>query len=78
MTDSVDIFCLEASGVLWLESARNLERAQARVQELAASSPGQYVVLDHETGNKHLIKLDGIQGRSTVVNGSREVGGCHG
>jgi|GraSoiStandDraft_55_1057291.scaffolds.fasta_scaffold591880_2 hypothetical protein len=71
MTDSVDIFRLEASGVLWLESAGNLECAQVRVQELAASSPGQYVVLDHETGKKHVINLDGMQGRSAVVNGSR-------
>jgi hypothetical protein len=78
MTDIVDIFRLETSGVLWLESAATLEGAQARVQELAVRSPGEYVVLDHETGNKHLIKLDGMQGRSTVVNGSREVGGCHG
>jgi len=66
MTQKLDVFRLEASGVLWLGSAADFECAKARVQELAASSPGEYLVLDQETGDKHIIKLDGV-GPSSVT-----------
>ena len=42
-----DIFQTETRGsVRWLEAAKTLEDAKARVQELALRSPGDYVVLD--------------------------------
>ena len=61
MTHVLDIFRLESCGVLWLESAASLECAKARVQELAVRSPGEFLVLDLVTGNKHVIKLDGVE-----------------
>jgi hypothetical protein len=60
MTRMLDIFRLESSGVLWLGSAASLEGAKVRVQELAARAPGEYLVVDLETGNRHVIKLDGV------------------
>ena len=61
MSDSVDVFRVEARGVPWLESAPSIERATARVQELAMESPGEYLVLDQRTGNKYAVKPDGIE-----------------
>jgi hypothetical protein len=59
MTHLLDIFRLETSGVLWVESAATLEDAKARVQELAVGSPAEYLLLDHHTGNKIVVKADG-------------------
>jgi hypothetical protein len=68
----LDIFRLESCGVLWLASATSLESAQARALELAVRSPGDYLVLDLETGNKHVLKLgsgeSADQGRTEVRN----------
>src|SRR5260370_36235520 len=51
-----DIFKVESSGLRWMEVAADLERAKARVKVLAASSPGEYIILNQETGEKISIK----------------------
>src|ERR1700745_3507074 len=61
MNDTVDIFRVETRGVRWLESAATLECAEVRVKKLALESPGEYIVLDQRTGNKHVIRLEGMQ-----------------
>ena len=61
MSDNVDIFRVESDGVRWLQSAATLECARVRVEELAMDWPGEYIVLDQTTGNKHVIKLAGMQ-----------------
>jgi hypothetical protein len=46
-----------SGGVRWiLEAAADLERAKARVKVLAASSPGEYIIANQETGDKISIK----------------------
>ena len=56
MTIPFDIFQAETDGcVLWLESAATLEQAKARVQELAVNAPGEYLLLNQETGSKLVI-----------------------
>jgi hypothetical protein len=70
MTHIFDVFRLEASGPSWLESAVTFERAKARIQELAVPSPGEYVVLDQGTGNKHAFRF-AWRGRAQSRNGSR-------
>ena len=67
MTPMLDIFRQEGTGVRWLETAATLERAKARIQEFGVRSPGEYLILDHQTGNKHWIKIEGIEGRSIVT-----------
>jgi hypothetical protein len=62
MTPPFDIFQLETHGMQWLGSAATLEDAKARVQELAVRSPGEYLLLNQKTGNKLVIKLDGVDG----------------
>jgi hypothetical protein len=61
MINRLDIFRLDNCGVLWLESAATLGCAKARVQELAECSPGEYLILDQATGNKHVIKSEGMK-----------------
>ena len=73
MTHRLDIFRLESCGVLWLASATSIESAQARAREFAVGSPGDYLVLDLETGNKHVLKLGSVDDsadnlRTEVVN----------
>ena len=65
MTDPFDLFCLETSGPRWLESVATVEHAKARVRELAVRWPSEYLVLDHKTGNKLIIKLDDVEKQST-------------
>jgi hypothetical protein len=63
MTVPFDIFQAESDGsVLWLESAATLEDAKARIQQLAVRSPGEYLLVNQETGNKLVIKLEGLAG----------------
>jgi hypothetical protein len=59
MTVQFDIFRVEAGGVLWLESSPSLVSAKARIQELSASLPGDFLVLDHETGKQIQVRGDG-------------------
>jgi hypothetical protein len=52
MNAPIDIFRAETNGgVLWTQSAASLEDAKARVQELGMRSPGEYILLNQETGN---------------------------
>ena len=34
---------------LWLEAAADLDKARARLRELASRTPGEYVLFDHTT-----------------------------
>jgi CheY-like chemotaxis protein len=56
MIPPFDIFKVESSGLHWMEAAADLERAETRVKVLAASSPGEYIIRNQETGEKISIK----------------------
>jgi CheY-like chemotaxis protein len=56
MIPPFDIFKVEGSGLRWMEVAADLERAKARVKLLSASSPGEYIILNQNTGEKIAIK----------------------
>jgi hypothetical protein len=59
MTVQFDIFRTEADGsVVWRGTAAALEEAKAIVRKMAASSPGTYVVMNLQTGNKLAIHSD--------------------
>ena len=52
-----DIFQSETDGsVLWRGSAATLDEAKSRVQELAASVPGQYIILSRLNGSKMVVE----------------------
>ena len=46
---------LQDGAPLWMEAAQTLEEAKARVQQLAATQPGSYVIFSQKTGNRILI-----------------------
>jgi len=61
MIDTIDIFRTESRGVLWVESAKSVACAEARIQQLALSCPGEYIILEHVTGRKYVIKTEAPQ-----------------
>ncbi len=52
MAPSLDIFRIESGGVLWCEAVATIETAKARIQKIALSSPGNYLILDQKTGQR--------------------------
>lgn len=60
MMPPFDIFQMNPDGsVLWRGTAETMEDAQAHIRELAASSPGEFVIHSHQTGNRLVVKCDG-------------------
>jgi hypothetical protein len=59
----LDIFKTYSDGsVIWRGAAETLIAAKAYIKELAASSPGQYLVLDQSTGSRVLV-IPGVVGQ---------------
>ena len=57
-----DVFKVEKDGKLrWLETAETFEGAKARIEALAASSPGEFVIYSQKTGSKTTVRA----GRAT-------------
>src|SRR6185437_10989608 len=52
----LDIFQVEAGGVVWRGAAATLEDAIRRIQELASASPADYIIWNRHTGDKQTIK----------------------
>jgi hypothetical protein len=50
VTQPYDIFRRDPGGEVWVEAVRDLETAKGRIIELAADTPGQYVVFSHRSG----------------------------
>lgn len=50
-----DIFRIETSGVLWCDAVNTVETARERIQKLACSSPGSYLILDQKTGHRIVV-----------------------
>src|SRR5258708_17134049 len=56
MLPPFDIFKVESSGLRWMEVAVDFERAKGRVEGVGASSPGEYMIFNHNPGEKISIK----------------------
>jgi hypothetical protein len=55
----LDIFKTDPDGsVLWRGAAETLAAAKARIQSLALSSPGEYLVFNQHTGDRVSIMPD--------------------
>jgi hypothetical protein len=59
MFPSLDIFKIDSGGnVLWRGAVESVEAARKRIQKLALSSPGEYLILDQNTGSRvHVTPL---------------------
>lgn len=56
MLPPFDLFKVEKDGLRWIEVATDLDRAKTRAKMLAASSPGEYIIVNQKTGEKVSIK----------------------
>jgi DUF2934 family protein len=57
MVPPFDIFIAEKDGHLrWIEAARDLETARARVQILGTAVPGEYLIFSHVRGIESLSR----------------------
>ena len=55
----LDIFKTDSDGgVLWRGAEENLIAAKRRIEKLALSSPGEYLIFDHHTGRRVLVTPD--------------------
>jgi len=59
MVPSLDIFKINGGDVLWREAVATLEAAKTRIRKLALSSPGEYFILDQNTGQRTFVPLPG-------------------
>jgi hypothetical protein len=60
MLPSLDIFkTLSDGSVLWRGAVESVEAAKARIQTLALSSPGEYVILNQHTGDRIRVASTG-------------------
>jgi hypothetical protein len=60
MLPSLDIFKTHSDGsVLWRGAVESVEAAKARIQTLALSSPGEYVILNQHTGDRIRVASTG-------------------
>jgi hypothetical protein len=55
MIPYLDIFRIESGGVLWCGAVTTVETAQERIQKLAYSSPGSYLILNYATGQRTVV-----------------------
>jgi hypothetical protein len=51
----LDIFRIESNGVLWFGAVTTVETAQDRIQKLAYSSPGSYLIPNQTTGQRIVV-----------------------
>jgi hypothetical protein len=55
MIPYLDIFGIESSGVLWCGAVTTVQTAKDRIQKLADSSPGSYLILNQATGQRIVV-----------------------
>ena len=61
MLAPLDIFIkMEDGTYVWKAAAESFELAKSKVEELAAKAPGEYMIFSQTTGNKIVIKPDGL------------------
>ena len=61
MVPSLDIFKISGGNVIWHDAVATLEAAKARIQKFAVSSPGEYFILDQNTGQRVFVTPLGSQ-----------------
>jgi hypothetical protein len=61
MLEPLDIFIkMEDGTYVWKAAADSFELAKSKVEQLATSVPGEYMIFSQTTGNKIVVKPDGL------------------
>jgi hypothetical protein len=63
----LDVFKVEEGVYIWKATAESFELAKSTVQRLATTSPGEYMIYSQTTGNKIVVKLDGLPEPGTAL-----------
>jgi len=66
MVPTLDIFRIDGGSVLWRDAVETFEAAKARIQKLALSSPGEYLIFDQTTGHRVRV-MPSIQAMDMLV-----------
>jgi hypothetical protein len=53
-----DILKMKKGEYVWLEATMTLDDAEARVQELGAAEPGEYLIFNHETCGRISLRVE--------------------
>jgi hypothetical protein len=55
----MDIFIkMEDGAYVWKAAAESFELAKTKVEQLATTSPGDYMIFDQTTGDETIVKLE--------------------
>ena len=67
----LDIFKTEADGrLLWRGAVESFAAAIELIQELTMAAPGEYIILDQNTGHRALLHISGSEGQSVESRNS--------
>ena len=58
MIPQYDIFRLKKGEFVWLEATMTLDDAEARVQELGAAEPGEYLIFNEKTCDRISLTVE--------------------
>jgi hypothetical protein len=58
MIPQFDIFSMKNGEYVWLEATMTLDDAEARVQELGAAEPGEYLIFNPETYGRISLRVE--------------------
>jgi hypothetical protein len=57
MQPPFDIFRVEPDGLpMWLETSASVEAAKVRIAELGGHLPGEYLIMNLQTGNRITVR----------------------
>ena len=58
MIPQYDIFRMKKGEYVWIETSMTLDDAKARVQELGAAEPGEYVIFDEKNCDRISLTVE--------------------
>jgi hypothetical protein len=58
MLPQFDIFRMKKGDYVWLEATMTLDDAEARVQELGAAEPGEYLIFNQKTCGRISLRVE--------------------
>jgi hypothetical protein len=67
MIPPFDLFRVVLGNPTWVGTATTLQDARAKVQEMNAQRPGEYLILSLQTGHRESIKGAATQAHSTAA-----------
>ena len=58
MVPQFDIFRMKNGEYIWLEAKMTLDNAEARVQDLGAAEPGEYLIFNQKTCGRISLRVE--------------------